>query len=267
MFDLTGKVAVITGADGILGRKFCQGLAEHGADLALIDLNQSDLDDLSDQLNKSYNINVKGYQCDVSDQDSVIKMVKDVKKDFKKINILLNNAASKSDDLDKFFASYEKYTIDEWQKIMSVNIDGMFLVSKEIGKQMLKQKTGGSIIQTSSIYGEMAPDNSIYENSVYLGHKINTPAVYASSKAAVNGLTKYLASYWGDKNIRVNSISPGGVESGQNAEFIKRYSSRIPMKRMAKDYEMVGTVIYLASDASSYVTGQNIFIDGGLNCL
>lgn len=267
MFDLNGKVAVITGAAGILGRKFCQGLAEYGADLALIDLNQSDIDDLSEQLSKSYNINAKGYQCDVSDQDSVIKMVKDVKKDFKKINILLNNAASKSDDLEKFFTPYENYTIDEWQKIMSVNIDGMFLVSKEIGKQMLKQKTGGSIIQTSSIYGEMAPDNSIYKNSFYLGHKINTPAVYASSKAAVNGLTKYLASYWGDKSIRVNSISPGGVESGQNSEFIKRYSSRIPMKRMAKDYEMVGTVIYLASDASSYVTGQNIFIDGGLNCL
>ncbi len=150
---------------------------------------------------------------------------------------------------------------------MAVNIDGMFLVAQAVGKQMIKQKKGGSIIQTASIYGVMAPDHSIYEGSDYLGHKINTPAVYTVSKAAVIGLTKHLATYWAEEGIRVNTLTPGGTESGQNDEFKRRYSARIPMKRMADASEMVGALLYLASDASSYVTGHNIIVDGGLNCL
>jgi len=134
------------------------------------------------------------------------------------------------------------------------------------GKQMVVQGTGGSIIQTASIYGVMAPDHRIYEGSLYLGRQINTPAVYITSKAAVIGLTKHLASYWAEKGIRVNTLTPGGTESGQNDEFKKRYSDRIPMGRMANAPEMVGALLYLASDASSYVTGQNIIVDGGLNC-
>ena len=131
---------------------------------------------------------------------------------------------------------------------------------------MVVQGTGGSIIQTASIYGVMAPDHRIYEGSLYLGRQINTPAVYTASKAAVIGLTKHLASYWAEKGIRVNTLTPGGTESGQNDEFKKRYSDRIPMGRMANAPEMVGALLYLASDASSYVTGQNIIVDGGLNC-
>ena len=150
---------------------------------------------------------------------------------------------------------------------MSVNIDGMFLVAQAIGKQMIKQGKGGSIIQTASIYGVMAPENSIYEGSFYLDRQINTPAVYTTSKAAVIGLTKHLASYWAEKGIRVNTLTPGGIESGQNDEFKRRYSARVPMGRMANAPEMVGALLYLASDASSYVTGQNIIVDGGLNCL
>ena len=132
---------------------------------------------------------------------------------------------------------------------------------------MILQKSGGSIIQTASIYGVMAPDQDIYEGSNYLGRQINTPAVYTTSKAAVIGLTKHLASYWADKGIRVNSLTPAGVESGQNEIFKNLYSKRIPMKRMANQSEMVGALIYLASDASSYVTGENIIVDGGLNCI
>lgn len=149
---------------------------------------------------------------------------------------------------------------------MSVNLDGMFLVAQAVGKQMILQEKGGSIIQTASIYGVMAPDQRIYENSFYMGRQINTPAIYATSKAGVIGLTKYLASYWAKRGIRVNTLSPGGTESGQNDEFVHRYSSRVPMNRMAKADEMVGALLYLASDASSYVTGQNIVVDGGLEC-
>ena len=194
-------------------------------------------------------------------------MVSSVLTEFAEINILHNNAAAKSTDLTAFFAPFEEYTLDQWRKIMSVNIDGMFLVAQAVGKQMIKQETGGSIIQTASIYGVMAPDHSIYEGSFYLDRKINTPAVYTTSKAAVIGLTKHLATYWAEKGIRVNTLTPGGTESGQNDKFKRLYSARIPMKRMADATEMVGALLYLASDASSYVTGQNIIIDGGLNCL
>ena len=141
----------------------------------------------------------------------------------------------------------------------------MFLVAKAVGKQMVAQGKGGSVIQTASIYGVMAPDQRIYEGSFYLGRQINTPAVYAVSKAGVIGLTKYLAAYWADKGIRVNTLTPGGTESGQNDEFKRRYSNRVPLARMAQAHEMVGTLLYLASDASSYVTGQNIIVDGGLS--
>ena len=196
---------------------------------------------------------------------SVKAMVDDVLDAFGEINILHNNAAGKSDDLDAFFAPFEEYSLDQWRKIMSVNLDGMFLVAQAVGKQMVAQAKGGSIIQTASIYGVIAPDSRIYEGSFYLNRQINTPAVYSASKAGVIGLSKYLATYWADKGIRVNTLTPGGIESGQNDEFKRRYSSRTPMNRMADAHEMVGALLYLASDASSYVTGQNIIIDGGLS--
>ena len=147
---------------------------------------------------------------------------------------------------------------------MSVNIDGMFLVAQAVGKQMLSQGQGGSIVQTASVYGVVAPDQRIYEGSEYMGVEINTPAVYATSKAAVIGLTKYLATYWAKDNIRVNAITPGGVESGQNEQFQSLYSKRVPLGRMGQASEMVAALVYLASDASSYVTGQNLIVDGGL---
>ena len=206
-----------------------------------------------------------GIGCDVSSPESVQTMVAQVVAEFGEINILHNNAAGKSDDLEAFFAPFEEYSLDQWRKIMAVNLDGMFLVAQAIGKQMVAQGKGGSIIQTASIYGVMAPDHRIYEGSFYLGRQINTPAVYTASKAAVIGLTKHLATYWADKGIRVNTLTPGGTKSGQNDEFNRRYSARIPMNRMANAHEIVGALLYLASDASSYVTGQNIIVDGGLN--
>ena len=266
LFDLQGKNAVVTGGLGILGKHFCEGLAESGANIAVVDLNADEASDFSKLLTEKYGVKSIGYACDVSDPKSVQAMVKDAVTKLGEINILHNNAAGKSDDLDAFFAPFEEYSLEEWRKIMAVNLDGMFLVAQAVGKQMVSQGTGGSIIQTASIYGVMAPDQRIYEDSFYLDRQINTPAVYTSSKAAIVGLTKYLASYWAEKNIRVNTLTSGGIESGQNEEFKKRYSDRVPMGRMANSDEMVGALLYLASDASSYVTGQNIIVDGGLNC-
>jgi len=266
LFDLNGKVAVVTGGAGILGQNFCMGLSELGANVAVVDINLDKASETAKIISNLHKGNIHGFACDVSDPSSVKEMVEEVVSEFGEINILHNNAACKSDNLDAFFAPFEEYTLDQWREIMSVNIDGMFLVAQAVGNQMIKQGKGGSIIQTSSIYGVMAPDQSIYEGSFYLDRKINTPAVYTTSKAAVIGLTKHLAAYWADKKIRVNTLTPGGTESGQNDEFKLRYSKRIPMGRMANADEMVGALLYLASDASSYVTGQNIIIDGGLNC-
>jgi NAD(P)-dependent dehydrogenase (short-subunit alcohol dehydrogenase family) len=147
---------------------------------------------------------------------------------------------------------------------MSVNLDGLFLVAKTVGGQMKAQGRGGSIIQTASIYGVVASDKRIYEGSHYLGMQISNPPVYSASKAGVVGLTRYLAAYWGDAGIRVNALVPGGVESGQNDTFKQRYAARVPMGRMAQADEMVGALVYLASPASSYVTGQTLIVDGGL---
>ena len=147
---------------------------------------------------------------------------------------------------------------------MAVNLDGMFNAAQVFGGRMA-ERGYGAIVQTASIYGLMAPDQRIYEGSEYLGRAINTPAVYTASKAGVIGLTKHLATYWAAKGVRVNTLTPGGVESGQNETFKARYSARIPLGRMAKADEMVGTMLFLVSDAASYVTGQNIAVDGGLS--
>ena len=181
------------------------------------------------------------------------------------VHVLHNNAASKSSDLEAFFAPFEEYSPEEWRSIMAVNIDGMFHVAQAAGRQMIEQGTGGSIIQTSSIYGIRGSDKRIYEGSFYLDRQISNPAAYSTSKAAVVGLTTYLAAYWADQGIRVNTLTPAGVESGQNDAFKARYAARVPMGRMARADEMVGALVYLASDASSYVTGQNIVVDGGLS--
>ena len=265
LFDLSGKVAVVTGGAGILGQHFCAGLAESGASVAIVDVRESEAQQLARELSGRYQNSVIGVGCDVSDPISVRAMADRVVSEFGAIDILHNNAAAKSDDLDAFFAPFEEYSLDQWREIMSVNIDGMFLVAQAVGKHMVERGKGGSIVQTSSVYGVIGPDNRIYEGSNNLGRQINTPAVYSASKAAVIGLTKYLATYWADKEIRVNTLTPGGVESGQNEEFKRRYSARVPMDRMAQPHDLVGALLYLCSDASSYVTGQNIIVDGGLN--
>ena len=261
--SLNGKIAIITGGAGILGKHFSEGLASCGSHVVIVDLNKNAAEILASDLTRRYGQQCISIECDVSEPASVNSMVAEVVKQFGDIHVLHNNAASKSSDLEAFFAPFEEYTLDQWREVAKVNIDGMFLVAQAIGKKMVEQNKGGSIVQTASIYGMLGPDSRIYEGSSYMGHSINTPAVYSVSKAAVIGLTKYLATYWADKNIRVNCIIPGGAESGQNDTFKEKYSSRVPLGRMAQPEEMVGALLYLASNASSYVTGQNIIIDGG----
>ena len=205
------------------------------------------------------------YAVDITDESAVDRNVKDVISSFGHIDVLHNNAASKTDNLTKFLAPFEDYGIETWKAVMDTNINGMFLMAKHVGPHMVSRKRG-SIIQTGSIYGHMAPDQRIYEGSMYNNHPISSPAVYSASKAAVIGLTKYLAAYWGKHGVRVNTLTPGGVDSGQNEVFSRNYSNRVPMARMAKENDLTGALVFLASDASLYITGQNIVIDGGLSC-
>ncbi len=262
LFDLSGKTAVVTGGAGILGREFAAALATAGARVAVLDVRADEANEVASALDSES----RGFACDVSRPESVAATVQQVADDFGDIHILHNNAATKSDDIEAFFAPFEEFSLQEWRKVMAVNLDGMFLVAQAVGARMLRQQTGGSIIQTSSIYGVVGPDQRIYQGSDYLGGPINTPAVYAASKAGVIGLSRYLATYWATSGIRVNTLTPGGVASGQNAEFRERYSARVPLGRMADRGDMVGALIYLASDASRYVTGQNLIVDGGLTC-
>jgi NAD(P)-dependent dehydrogenase (short-subunit alcohol dehydrogenase family) len=258
-FQLGGKVALVTGGAGILGQKFCAGLAEAGAQVAVVDLDAGAAHAAAARLG----VNAVGFGCDIADPASVQACVSAVIARFGAIDILHNNAATKSRDVRAFFTPFEDYSLDTWREVMAVNIDGMFLMAQAVGKHMVARGQGGAVIQTASIYGLVGPDSRIYEGSDYLGGPINTPAVYAASKAAVVGLTKWLATHWAKSGIRVNCLVPGGVSSGQNGVFSERYAERVPMGRMAQADEMVPALLYLASDASSYVTGQVLAVDGG----
>jgi NAD(P)-dependent dehydrogenase (short-subunit alcohol dehydrogenase family) len=258
-FDLSGKVALVTGGAGILGQHFCQGLGQAGAQVAVVDLDQAAATHVAQGLGAG----AAGFACDVSDPASVQACVQAILERFGQIDILHNNAATKTADMRAFFAPFEDYSLATWREVMGVNIDGMFLMAQAVGRHMVARGRGGSIIQTASIYGVVGPDPRIYEGSHYLGGAINTPAVYAASKAAVVGLTKWMATHWAKQGIRVNCLVPGGVSSGQNGTFSQKYSERVPMGRMAQADEMVPALLFLASDASSYVTGQVLAIDGG----
>lgn len=261
---LLGKSALVTGGAGILGAEFCKILAENGANVAVLDLDAANANKLSKKLKSQFPDSIfQGIGCDLKDEHEVESAVAKVVERLGRIDILVNNAATKTDDLVSFFESFENYSLDTWKEVMSVNVDAMFLTAKAVGKIMVGDKMGGSIVQIASIYGLVGTDASIYEGSKYLGCQINTPAVYSTSKAAVLGLTKYLSTYWGNSGIRVNSISPGGVFSGQNDEFVSRYSSKVPMARMGDKKEMAAALLFLASEDSSYVTGQNLVVDGG----
>lgn len=264
-FSLKGKNAIITGAVGFLGKYFCIGLAEAGANVAAIDLNRTDCLKFTLELQKKFRVKSVGISCDITDKKAVKEMTNKVLNDFSSIDILVNNACYRPKESKLLHAPFEEYSLEEWNRMMNVNVNGAFLCSQSVGQAMIKQGRGGSIIQISSIYGLLGTDQRIYDKLNRSRKRCNNPAAYSVSKGAIIALTKYLASYWADKRIRVNVISPGGVQKDQDREFIDAYSIRVPMGRMAKPTELLGALIYLASDTSSYVTGQNIIVDGGFS--
>ncbi|HAT2115964.1 TPA: SDR family oxidoreductase [Legionella pneumophila] len=262
MFDMQDKVVVVTGGTGILGSTYCECLVNTGATVIIADLSQDKCDKLAWKLNDNGIGLAKAYAVDLSSEASVKSWAEKIIIENKKIDVLINNAATKSKN---FFKPIDEFSLEEWNSILNVNVTAIFLTAKYIGTQMLKQ-SAGSIINISSIYGVVGPDQSIYEGSYYedLGGAINTPLIYSTSKGAIIAMTKYLASYWGAKGIRTNTLTPGGVFSGQNDVFVEKYSKRVPLNRMADMNEMLGALLFLASDASTYVNGQNLIVDGGL---
>lgn len=261
LFSLEGKTAVITGAAGILGGTFADALVQAGARVALVDLDPPE--QLASRLTQPDGAAVRAYGCDLRKPETFPQLVDAIERDLGPIDVLHSNAATKGADLAAFFAPDEEFDVALWREIMSVNLDAMFFLARSVGPRMVK-RGGGSIILTGSIYGLIAPDQRIYEGSSYQGLRIGSPAIYSVSKAGVVGLARHLASLWGAFGVRVNCLVPGGVQSGQNEVFDAKYSSRVPLGRMAKPQDLVGALVFLASDASSYVTGQVLAVDGGL---
>ena len=253
-FRLDGKTIAMTGAAGILGQGAVAAFLEAGARVCALDRSMADLDKLGSDGERLLKI-----ATDVSDPASVRVAADRLHAQWGVADVLFNNAATKSEN---FFAPFEDFPLADWNEVMAVNLTGAMLCAQAFGGAMARRGRG-AVVNTLSIYGIVAPDQRIYEGSEYLGRPINTPAIYSASKAGLWGLTQYLASYWGAQGVRVNAITPGGVFSGQNETFVRNYSQRVPLGRMASREDIVNGMLFLASDASSYLNGHNLVVDGG----
>lgn len=269
LFRLDGRVALVTGGAGLLGRRYCEVLLEAGARVVIGDLDGPRAAALAEELSPEAAL---GLALDVSDQRSVERGIEAATKRFTRLDILVNNAAltvrGGSERLSPadYFAPFETYRREVWDQALAVNLTGMLLCAQAAGRQMLAQdRPGGVMVNISSTYGVVAPDQRLYEGvrSPYADTSFNTPVSYAVTKTAVLGLTRYLATYWGSKNIRVNALTPHGVFDNHDDTFVRNFVYRSPLGRMARNDEYRGALLFLASDASSYMTGANLIVDGG----
>ena len=255
-FDLTEKVVVLTGAAGRLGREYANSLSEFGANVVLADLDYDSSQQLVKLLKQKFKTEPFAIKVDLSDQKSVKKMTSQIIKKYSHIDVLINNAMFSENPKDRI-TTFEKYSLSSWNNAIGVNLTGILFCCQEICPIMAKQKYG-NIINISSIYGMVGSDQRIYGKS-----KLNSSPVYAVTKGALLNFTRYLASYWHMSGIRVNSLSLGGVKDNQDKQFIKNYSNKTMIGRMARKDDYNGAIIFLSSDASSYMTGSNLVIDGG----
>jgi 2-deoxy-D-gluconate 3-dehydrogenase len=265
-FELGGRAALVTGGGGLLGAEFCRTLVEAGARVAIAEIAREAGRRVAADLVKG-GYDARAFECDITNSGSVGQLLSDVLGAFGRLDILVNCAA-----LDPKFdaqalkqgitpGSFEDYPLDQWNAALNVNLTGMFLVTQASVKPMLEQGRGGSIINICSTYGLNGPDQRIYVKD---GQRVAfKPVYYSVTKAGVLGFTRYLAAYYAGTAIRVNALTPGGVFNDHEDYFVHNYSARTILGRMARADEMSGALLFLASDASSYMTGGNLVVDGG----
>ena len=269
-FNISGRVAIVTGGPGLLGKEFCRTLAEAGAAVVIADINADGVNAVATALIEG-GYHALGVATDVTQPDSVHALVQETLDTFGRLDILVNSAA-----LDPKFdpealaemakrgaisGAFEDYPLESWKAALDVNLTGMFLCCQAAVAPMLAQGKKGSIINICSTYGLVAPDQRIYQRD---GKQTSyKPVYYSVTKAGVLGLTRYLAAYYAGTDIRVNALTPGGVFNHHDEVFLKAYTARTVMGRMANKDEMNGALLFLASDASSYMTGSNLVVDGG----
>ena len=257
-FSIAGKRIIISGANGFLGVHLFEYIIQNNGIPILIDIDDKNI--LKSRY-KKFIINKKLiFKTDITKKNEVISTIKVIKKKFKQIHSLVNLAALAMPQMknkSNYFDSFEKYNFDLWKDANDINLNGIFLITQEVVK-LMKKNNYGSIVNMSSDLSIISPDHDIYK-----GEKFNTPIAYVVAKTGILGFSRYLATYLAKKNIRVNSISPAGVYNKQSKKFVQKLSTKIPMGRMARPDEVINSIIYLISDASSFTTGSNLVVDGG----
>ena len=255
-FDLNGKTVIITGGAGLIGSAFSKACAESNANLVIVDIDEKRGNELIDAIKtKTQNKNTVFQRCDITDIKDIQHLIDMTLNQFGKIDALVNNAYPKN---NKFGNVFEEVTFDAFCENVDMHIGGYFLITQQVAKVMIEQKHG-IIINIASIYGFAAPRFEVYRET-----KMTMSVEYAAIKGAIINLTRYLASYLGKYNIRVNTISPGGVYDNQPESFVDAYSKKVVLgNRMANVDDLSSVLIFLLSDASKYTTGQNIVVDGG----
>ena len=255
IFDLSNKVAVISGGAGLLGTQFASALANYGALVIIADFNFERCNKISQELS---NPSIIPKKLDVTSKDSWSNLLEEIFVNYGSIDILVNCAAyTNKTKINSFDNSFENTSLESWNKMLNVNLTGSFL-GCQVAAKFMKKKKEGSIINIGSLYGVVSPNHKMYP-----GTGIVQPIAYTVSKHGIIGLTKYLATWLAEDGIRVNSITPGGIYDNHSTLFLERFSQLSPNGRMTRKEELEGALIYLASNASSSVVGQNIIVDGG----
>jgi NAD(P)-dependent dehydrogenase (short-subunit alcohol dehydrogenase family) len=271
LFDLTGRVAIVTGGAGLLGFQHGAILAAAGAHVVLLDLGLANPQLRAEQLTAAHGPDCLGLAVDITSEASLLEARDAILAKFSRIDILINNAANNPKVEDQKpgqpWSRLENFPLETWNADIAVGLTGAFLCSRIFGQEMVKRNSG-VILNVASDLGVIAPDQRLYrKEGVPEDQQPVKPVTYSVVKTALIGLTRYLSTYWTANNIRVNAISPGGVSADQPDEFTARLHQLIPMGRMAHKEEYQGAILFLCSDASSYMTGQNLIVDGGRSVL
>ena len=254
MFRLDDRVVVITGGMGLIGKAFVEICAQYGANIVILDISKTNPEDLGIILEKRFSRKMLGISIDVANRKKVENALDKILGSFDKVTDLVN---CHHNTTAKFFAKFEDYTDKDWDAIIETNLKGTFLTCQIIGGWMAKHG-GGNIVNMPSTYSVVAPNQNLYK-----GTDMGSPAAYGASKGGIMALSNYLATYWANNGIRVNQITPHGVWNNHEPEFEENFKEYLPLRRMSYNYEVAGALLYLLSNASSFVTGHNLIVDGG----